>query len=121
MPAKNQNINLSNFNCDNTNDVADRFNDYFVNVCKEVSSKIPDAPFRPYDYNINASFFCKPINEHEIITEIKKLNKFKSCGVDKISSNILKQDLSIFVAVLRKLFNKCRQQSTFPNALKRRL
>ena len=61
--------------------IANKFNDYFVNVGPGIASKIPNCERKFEEYlknNYKDSFFLEPTTKYEVETEIKKLHAKKS-------------------------------------------
>ena len=112
------NINLDSvFGCD----VADAFNNYFVNIIHN-DSDIDDVnvttSFRDF---LNSSplfsFYLFPCNELEIKGNINSL-KSNSAGYDKITATLLKQTIDHISAPLSHLINLSFRHGVFSDKLK---
>ena len=71
-------------------EIANKFNDYFANICKSIASEIPIACKDPMAYLGNPvcnSFYLFPTWSGEIKTEINNLKSGKSSGPSIIPVN----------------------------------
>jgi hypothetical protein len=84
----------SNTNFTNPVDIANKFNEYFVNVGPKLAKKIPKVNDISYeDYlkgNYVESMFFEPVTENELLVEIINLRENKSAGYGEISSKMIK-------------------------------
>ena len=75
-------------------DLANEFNDYFISIGEELSSKISHPQGTSHQHfltgNYQTSFFLKPTDKNEIINIIKSMKTSNSAGEDEINSRILK-------------------------------
>jgi hypothetical protein len=83
--------------------IANKFNDYFVNVGPGIARKLPSSErsFKDYLSNNNKeSFFLEPTTKHELEIDIRNLNVKKSPGYDgisyKSSRKLLTKSLNLF-------------------------
>ena len=63
--------------------VANAFNNYFANICKNLESEIPSVSNSPMEYlnkPVCNSFYIFPVTCSEIETEISRLKTGKSVG-----------------------------------------
>ncbi len=105
---------------DNDIDIANNFNNYFLNVAKDICKKIPEQKRDPLFYmknNIENSMFWDPTNENEISEIISKM-KNSSCGHDGIDSKILKAVKHEILTPLMHICNLSFIQGTIPDNLK---
>ena len=75
-------------------EIANKFNEYFVNVGPNLASKIPDntVQFTSYLTNSNIySVFLDPVTEKQVENELNKLKEGKSCGYDEMSPRIMRK------------------------------
>ena len=73
--------------------IASAFNQYFVNVPKQVDKEIPRTMKSPMDYltdRIGNSFFLKPTDHNEIKAIILSFKNSKSVGPYSIPVKLLK-------------------------------
>ena len=77
--------------CD-PDEIANKFNDYFLNIARNLADKIEPAPSHDsYLNNPTQERFCfKQVNEKNIQQIINKLKNKSSFGHDYISNKILK-------------------------------
>ena len=78
---------------DNSNDIANIFNNFFANVGKTTEKGIPQGSHSPLFYlrgNYLGSIFLSPVTSHEIWTFIGKMDASKSCGPYSVPATILK-------------------------------
>ena len=104
--------------------IANKFNEYFINVGLAVAKKIPNSnrtfcEFLPRKYR--DSFFLDPVTEYELEFEIKKLKTKKSPGYDKIKTDIIKNVASDISEPLTHIFNLIFLNGNIPDDLKKAL
>ena len=101
-------------------DIANLFNDYFVNVPKELDEKIPATEISALNncyQSFSSSIFFKPVLECEINEIIKNLKNSKY-GLNVIPVNILKNCSDILSGPIAKLVNLSISSGSFPDVLK---
>ena len=101
--------------------VANKFNDFFLNVAEKLSAKIENKNSSHQDYlkNPNKSKFClKETTPDEVIKIVNKLDSKKSCDYYNISPEIVKISDQIVADSLTIIFNRCIKEGCFPDALK---
>lgn len=98
--------------------VANIFNDYYINLvestpidCHQGSNKSTHSPMFP-------KFYCKPVDEKEIITLINNFKNKKSCGYDEVPISVLKTSISLIVKPLVHIINSSFISGDFPQKLK---
>ena len=100
-------------------DISNQFNDYFINIGKNLSDKIVyDGRKTHKDYlkrNISANFKFKNVNESDIDKIINKLSNKTSCGHDNISTKLLKSMKHHLVKPLTIIINQMLRTGIFPN------
>ena len=106
----------------NKKDIADKFNDFFVNVGPKFSEKIPQPSDLSYkDFlkkNITSRFSFNLVNSNDIYKTIQKLKTKTSCGYDELSTKILKH-ISVFLTPLITIItNQSLITGIFPEKLK---
>ena len=103
-------------------DISNQFNDYFINIGKNLSGKIVyDGRKTHKDYlkiNISANFKFKNVNESDIDKIINELSNKTSCGHDNISTKLLKSKKHQLVKPLTIIINQMLRTGIFPNKLK---
>ena len=102
-------------------EIANIFNDFFVNIGPTLSNKIGKTDISYTSFLTNRclnSLYLKPTDKNEIMKLIAKLNQSKALGPNSIPVNILKDNSDIFSEPLSKLINLSFQQGIFPETLK---
>ena len=104
----------------NAEDIANGFNDYFINIGSSLSNQIQSTTH--YDTYLQnpaiTRFSFHPINENDIRHIISKLKNKASYGHDYISNNLLKRMQDIIIKPLTILINQTLLTSYFPEQLK---
>ena len=102
-------------------DIVAKFNDFFVNIGKNISSKIPSslAPFSSFLKNPISSFFtfdsCDP---DEIVNIVKNFSGKDSFGYDMIPTSLVKCCINQISEPLSALVNRSFQTGLFSDQLK---
>ena len=99
-------------------EIANGFNNYFVNIGRSLAQQITSTinPLSYINTNIN-SIYIPDILKNEIITVIYSL-KNSSPGYDEMPASILKQCLDTYIDPLTYLINLSINQGIFPDELK---
>lgn len=98
-------------------DIANAFNDYFVNICKpDVNSLQTLAQNNKNDTEI--SFTFDVMSDDFLRSEIRKLSPSKVIGIDNINANLLKFAGDAIIPPLLHIFNLSLSTGTFPEAWK---
>ena len=73
-------------------DIAEQMNNNFCSLGSKLASGIPDTAFQPEDFlnRTDSNFYFRPVSEGYIHSLITKLKPLVSCGLDDISSRLLK-------------------------------
>ena len=114
-------LTLQNENIDNSERIANIFNNYFSTIGEKTQAEIKHSYKKYTDYLSNENpdtFFLSPINKEEIKFILSSLDISKSTGPCSIPSkvlNMLKSDIS---EQLADLFNLSFTAGTFPTHLK---
>lgn len=105
--------------CDNT-EIAEKFNNFFVNVGPNLASKIspPSRSFESYFENLNNSIETTILSEEELIKSFKSLKRNKAAGIDDISSNVVLQIADELKTPLLHIFNSSINTGNVPEKLK---
>ena len=116
-----QNLNSSNI-IDDPKDIANKFNDYFVNIGPNLAKQINNnnhETFEKFPYgSYQSSFALDAVTENELEAELENMNSNKSFGYDEISTKIIKiiaKELSI---PLTHIFNLSFSLGIIPDSLK---
>jgi exonuclease III len=120
---RNQNtpkIKINGNLCDDSQQIADAFNNFFTNIGPTLDKKIPTTntcplSFIPKNYTIN--LILDPVTDQEISRIICKL---KNCAVgwDNFPSSILKDNKVLLSTILKHIINLSLEQGIFPKELK---
>ena len=114
-------ITLNGNDITDTKVIANCFNDYFANIGKNLSNKIPDVQKSPLDYLNNPlchSFYIYPTSEREIVEEISKLKSGKATGPFSIPVKVIKIIKTVIAKPLETLFNISFSTGIVPNSFK---
>lgn len=99
--------------------IVEKFNDYFVNIAKNLNESKPETDFKDYSgflkNRVEASMFFKDIESHEIDSIIGNLNPNKSSDM---SPRVLKIFRNLISPNFSTLFNNCVYAGVFPDVLK---
>jgi hypothetical protein len=100
--------------------IANKFNNYFVNVGPGIARNIPNSKRTFNEYLSNSyknSFFLEAIANYEVETEIKNSNSKKSSGYDGKSLQVIKNISKEISEPLSHIFNLTFLSGTFPDNL----
>ena len=99
---------VNNVNYDSETDMANLFNDFFINVGKNIAESVDSDPGDHLKYlthlNQPNSFFFRPLIPHEIFDTIKSL-KNKPANINTFSTKILKSINDIISIPLTEIIN----------------
>ena len=100
--------------------IANKFNEYFINIGNSLADKIPMAePFHSYlNHPTNCVFTFQPITEVKISEIIGNLKNKSSYGHDCLSNIMIKKAQSPLIKPLTLLINQSLSTGIFPNKLK---
>ena len=102
-------------------DVANEFNDFFVNIGPKLAERIHSSGKDYFEYlkePVQKSMFMKPIVEDEIIKIIAKFDQNKSPGHDGIGNFVLMRIAKEIVKPLTTIFNTSISSGEVPDSLK---
>ena len=105
----------------NTNDIADSFNKYFINVTKDIikNIEISNDPPSIYLKSPNTySLFMNPVSELEIVDILKELKQNTSPGLDNLHPSAVKLSTPYISSILAYLINCSLNDGLFPDILK---
>ena len=102
--------------------IAHEFNKYFVQIGPKLADDIQIPHNKCFkDYLItpaNSDFYFYSVNENDVIKAIDSLKSKSSCGIDRLSSKLLKALKSELACPIAQIFNKCIADGSFPDKLK---
>ena len=106
-------------------EVAELFNDFFPEKVKHLKSKIkkkddvdPLTKLREKVKDLNLHFELREIEEKDVMKILKKLKSKTSCGMDGISSEVLKMGASVLCAPVTLIINISIVDGKFPSQWK---
>ena len=103
-----------------SSEIANGFNECFVNLGKDLADKIPRTSTSATDYlkrRIPNSFFCEPATDSEIHSIFREM-KCTSPGWDNMIPKVLKSVSDVIVAPLTYVLNLSLAQGVVPSELK---
>ena len=99
---------------------AHEFNSFFMNIGKNLASKIPNAS-TPFEYFVNKSDFVmetKPLPMTELKDDFYSLKSNKYPGYGAIGYKVIKKCFRSLCEPLQHLFNPSIEKDVFPDDLK---
>lgn len=115
------NINIEGRFTDNIPEIADIFNDHYINIGEKLAGEIKADPnYKCPSKNMNnqMSMFLFPTDPIEMKNVIQSLKNKKAVGVDKIRAELLKNTIPFIIEPLVYLINKSFIDGIFPSMLK---
>ena len=101
-------------------DIADKFNEFFVSIARDLDNDLPSGNISPY-FSMSPpppnSFFLRPVSELDCQNIIKTLKNTKS-HLDTMPVTIFKKITPYIVTPLSKLINMSFSSGTFPSIFK---
>lgn len=112
--------NKENYNMD---EVANSFNQFFVNVGPDLAGKIPDSGSSEDHCNKliernQSSMFLRPVDENEILEIVNKCKNKKSTDYNDIDMTIVRKVIEEISKPLTYICNLSFQTGSFPNKMK---
>ena len=113
--------------CQDSQEVAGRFNQFFTNIGSELAKNLPKTnhQFTEYfaasdssNFNHEAKFAFDPVDSGDILPIVENINVKKATGPDKISPQAIKDNKCVLVPILVFLINLVIETSVFPDCLK---
>ena len=100
--------------------IADKLNEYYVNVGPSLASKIPegDISYRSYFLEVAITLDDNSLTEDEFDETFKTLKNNKSPGSDGLHVNIIKAVYSFINQPLMKIFDSSLSLRIFPDSMK---
>ena len=100
--------------------IAEKFNEFYVNVGPNLAKKIPqsDLNFESYLPKVNTTLNDKSLTENELDEAFKSLKKNKTPGPDGLNVNIIISVYEIIKKPLLKIFNDSLLLGIFPQSMK---
>jgi len=101
--------------------IAEKFNEFFINIGPTLANKIPDTNSCCLDFlkgNFSNSFALLETDIGEIISVTKNLKSKTSSGYDEIPTDIVKLSIHFIAPILTKIINESFNIGCFPDLLK---
>jgi len=102
-------------------EVANKFNEYFATIGKDISDSIPiisDHTHHSFLQHTNTTFSFESTTEEKVKRVIQNLKNKTSYGVDGLSSKVLRQLTEPLIPIITHLINLSLETGTFPLPLK---
>ena len=102
--------------------VANKFNEFFLNIADKLSAKINKKPTKFQDYLKNpnkSSFYLNETSPDESIKIINNLDGKKSSDIHNISPDLVKLSNQAVAQSLSIIFNRCIHEGHFPQSMKK--
>ena len=111
---------IDNYTLKGDKEMVDAMNTYFCKVGETLAGKLPKGKkFRQFlGPKIEETIFMNPTEEHEILSEIKRMNPRKSPGPDNVSPKILQACAPAILRPLAHLVNHAFESAVCPSDLK---
>jgi hypothetical protein len=103
-------------------EIANGFNNYFVNIGQTLANKIKSFSGSAIDLlpsrNLQSSLFFEPVSPTETFNVINSLKPKTSCGYDHISPKLIKNSAKFLSEPLTYISNTSFQTGIFPSNMK---
>ena len=106
-------------------DLAENFNDYFINVASNLKEPIEQSPFNELKEHVKAKipddvhFELPELDENFVFKFLSTLDISKATGLDGIGPKFLKISSGIFTKSITYIVNNCIRSGKFPTSWKR--
>ena len=105
------------------NEISDVFNDFFVNIGRNLASSIIHIPgnmnYNEYlDNEVEGSMFWNPVTSFEVNDHLLSLERNKACGFDNVPAQLLKDAADLIASPLAYIFNQSLSLGVFPEMMK---
>ena len=111
-------VDSSGKNVTSRSDIANTFNKYFVNVGKNLASKIPPRVNTILSDRVGPSFRLFNTSVVEVSNLINDLNHKKSNCIVDAPTNLIKTANYVIAPILSDIFNYCMTNGCYPDQLK---
>ena len=115
------NLNINGKLITGDTEVANAFNEYFINAGKNIIENIPKLSQNFYSYLPNSSarsMFIDPVTTYEVASIIQHLKPKKSSGLDEISCYLIRLSYKSILEPLTYVFNQSLGNGIFPDKMK---
>ena len=96
-------------------------NTYFCKIGSHLQQLMPNCGTeysRYFPNRVNNASFFTPVNENELLKEIKRLNPRKLSGADNIGARLVQLCPTVFAENLTKIYNNAMAKGEYPAQLK---
>ena len=113
-------LNINGNLVGNRETIANKMNDYFIDVGPDLAKKIPPVTgdYRDYLTNASQNMFLLPTDSSEVKTIVDELNSNKATGSDDIPPKIVKLVIPYIAQPLSEIFNVSLFTGIFPDNMK---
>lgn len=117
-------IKAGNFETDEPIDIANAFNDFFVNIAENIKEPVVTSNhdklrnFCSEKIPQNVVYDMPTLSSEKVIKSLKNLDINKSTGLDEIGPRLLKMSSSVIGESLTHIFNLSIKTSSFPEKWK---
>jgi len=115
-------FNINNRIVNDSQEVADEFNKFFIGIGPRLASEIPPVDNEHFsDYLKNPCpqiLSFRPLSENDVMIIIEKLCAKSSCGFDNLSNKLLKDLKTELCKPLTLIINQSLRHGIFPEKLK---
>ena len=110
-------LQIGNIAVNNPMEIAEHFNNFFVNIGSDLRKKIPPSSKAPKEFlsgNYCSSMFLAPTTAEEITDIINNLKNSNSSGHDSIPIKLIKSCSSLLAPILAHINNQSLTDGIFP-------
>ena len=114
-------INQDNTSLTDNKDMANAFNNFYVNIGNTIENKIPKSQQDFMSYmgpQSNCNLDLTPCTDAEVKAIIADFGINKASGPNSIPTNLLKEFSSYLIHPIKQLINKSLAEGTFPSLFK---
>ena len=97
-------------------DMANAFNEHFINIGSNLAQLIPQTNYPPEYYinSVDKIFTFREITEEEVPTLLLNMSTNKATGMDSLSIKLVKLSAPLITHAMTVIFNKSIVSGTFP-------
>ena len=97
-------------------DMADAFNEHFINIGSNLVQQLSQSHFPPEYYinRVDKMFTFRAISEEEVLTLLLNMSTNKATGTDQLSIKLVKLAAPLITHAMTVMFNKSIALGTFP-------
>jgi hypothetical protein len=97
-------------------DMANAFNEHFINIGSNLAQLIPQTNYPPEYYinSVDKIFTFREITEEEVLTLLLNMSTNKATGMDSLSIKLVKLSAPLITNAMTVIFNKSIVSGNFP-------